>query len=117
MFQVPERYRLKIGAMKTTEQNGNNGVFMIPNRSKTSQTPLKVIASDGQDWEHVSVSLSTRCPTWDEMNKVKNLFWDETDAVMQLHPPISNYVNNHPYCLHLWRPTNQAIPLPPQILV
>jgi len=36
---------------------------------------------------------------------------------MQLHPPRSKWINNHPYCLHLWRPTKQEIPLPPEIAV
>lgn len=58
-----------------------------------------------------------RCPTWEEMCFVKSLFWDDNEAVMQLHPPKSDWVNNHPYCLHLWKPNNQQIPLPPSIMV
>ena len=83
---------------------------------------LRVIASPGDadeeiPWEHVSVSLSNRCPNWTEMCFVKSLFWDDEDTVMQLHPPKSKWINNHPYCLHLWRPTQQEIPLPPEITV
>ena len=48
---------------------------------------------------------------------VKDLFWDEEEMVMQLHPPKSKWINNHPYCLHLWRPTKETIPAPPQIAV
>lgn len=65
--------------------------------------PLFCQASDGGGWEHVSVSTIERCPTWDEMCKVKSLFWDDDDLVVQYHPPASEYVNNHPYTLHLWR--------------
>ena len=80
--------------------------------------PLRVIFSDGMGWEHVSVSTPNRCPNWDEMCLVKSLFWADEDAVMQLHPPRSEYVNNHAHCLHLWRPNDGAvIPLPPSILV
>ncbi len=46
------------------------------------------------------------------MNKVKDLFFEESEAVMQLHPPKKDYVNSHPYCLHLWRPRSIEIPLP-----
>jgi len=35
------------------------------------------------------------------------------DVVMQLHPARSDYVNNHNFCLHLWRPQGQTIPTPP----
>jgi hypothetical protein len=68
-------------------------------------------------WEHVSVSLPTRCPTWAEMAFIKSVFWDADDTVVQYHPPESEYVNNHPFCLHLWRPIEKQIPLPPSILV
>ncbi|EFH8163197.1 hypothetical protein GI328_23040 [Escherichia coli] len=45
------------------------------------------------------------------------MFWEPEDAVMQLHVPESQHINNHPYCLHLWRPINKEIPLPPQFMV
>lgn len=76
-----------------------------------------IIASDGRGWEHVSASISNRCPTWDEMTKIKQLFWDDEDCVIQYHPPKSDYVNNHPYCLHLWRPIDKEIIRPPKSLV
>jgi hypothetical protein len=68
-------------------------------------------------WEHVSISTPARTPSWVEMCFVKDLFWDEEDAVMQLHPPKSRYVNHHSFCLHLWRPAHVAIPLPDLMLV
>jgi len=51
------------------------------------------------------------------MSFVKDLFWDAEDTVMQLHPPQSKWINVHPYCLHLWKPLFQEIPLPPEISV
>ena len=47
---------------------------------------------------------------------VKDLFWDETETVIQFHPPRSEYVNNHNFCLHLWR-HKEGHRLPPSILV
>lgn len=70
-----------------------------------------------QGWEHVSVSTRRRCPNWVEMCFVKDLFWDAEEAVAQFHPPRSRYINNHPYCLHLWRPKHVVLPLPPDHLV
>jgi len=64
-------------------------------------------------WEHVSVSCEDRTPTWDEMCMVKDAFWSEEEAVVQMHPPRSQYVNLHPYCLHLWRDTLHRHRLPP----
>lgn len=91
------------------------GVFRVP-FPKTG-TVLMVIASSGMGWEHVSVSLPNRCPNWPEMDAIKQLFWRDDEAVMQLHVPKSDHRNVHPYCLHLWRPTGEAIPLPPGWMV
>ena len=76
-----------------------------------------VIASDGAGWEHVSVSLKNRTPNWAEMCFIKDLFWNEEDCVVQFHPPKSEYVDNHPNCLHLWKPIGKQIKTPPSILV
>jgi hypothetical protein len=92
------------------------GAFVLPNPVQPGLN-LRVIASDGEGWDHVSVSTARRIPNWREMCHVKGLFFEAEEAVMQLHPPESTYVNNHPYCLHLWRPHAQPIPLPPTILV
>lgn len=120
-FHVPEQYRVKHGEFGTSSAEGNNGLFFIPASAARKTAALKVIASDGLGWEHASVSLrgEMRCPTWEEMCIVKNLFWDEDDAVMQLHPPRADYVNNHRACLHLWRPNAYGveIPLPDSLLV
>ena len=90
-----------------------NGAFKIPYKSYD----LFVIASNGLGWDHVSVSLKNRCPNWNEMNYIKDLFFGEDECVMQLHPPKKDYVNNHPYCLHLWKPQEQEIPRPPMLMV
>jgi len=73
----------------------------------------RIIASWGGRWDHVSMSLEDRCPTWEEMCWVKDLFWNAKETVIQYHPSKNRYVNNHPYCLHLWKPQRHTIPLPP----
>lgn len=117
-FRVPEEFRLRHGAMGSlAERDGNNGFFILPPYRANSVLSLRVLATDQMGWEHVSVSLKSRCPTWEEMCFVKSLFWDDEDCVMQLHPPRSQWVNNHRYCLHLWRPLDADIPQPPGFLV
>jgi hypothetical protein len=115
MFKVPNQYRVREAPWKSDDTDGNNGVFIIPNRMPPSL--IFIIASDGMGWEHVSVSLkpkdnSTEIPPWIIMNVVKDIFWGEEDAVFQFHPPKSIYRNFHPGCLHLWRPVGKEIPLP-----
>jgi hypothetical protein len=78
---------------------------------------LRIICSSGGGWDHISVSLPDRCPTWDEMSHVKRLFFGPTEWAMELHPAVGENVNNHPYCLHLWRPQDGRLPLPPSWMV
>ena len=113
MFKVPEAYRLKTGALATLPEDGNNGIFLIRHQGYE----LVIVASDGEGWEHVSVSCEDRIPTWQEMCFIKDMFWEPEDCVVQYHPPASEYINNHPFVLHLWRPIGQDLPRPPSILV
>ena len=113
MFKAPEEYRVKTGQLATDASYGNNGFFVFDFEGRQ----LAVTASDGEGWEHVSVSLENRNPNWREMCLIKNMFWGKEDCVVQYHPPESEYVNNHEYCLHLWRPIGKEIPAPPSILV
>lgn len=120
-FHVPEKFRLAV-----PKSSGQCGVFLIT-LIGSRKVALRCVASDGEDWiacglslpawEHVSISTPLRCPTWEEMCFVKSLFWDPDDAVMQLHPPQSEWINNHPFCLHLWRPVGVEIPRPPMVSV
>lgn len=119
MFRPPNAYRVRTGPAATTDAAGPNGCFIVPvevPHLKAKQNVF-VIAGDGMGWEHVSVSRKDRVPTWDEMCQVKALFWDDEDCVVQYHPPKSEYVNVHPNCLHLWRPKDAPLPVPPKIMV
>ena len=92
-----------------------NGCFMIP--VIPTADVLRVIASVGDGWDHVSVSLEHRCPTWDEMSKVKRMFFNPWETAVQFHVPEEEHINIHPNVLHLWRPHNQVIHLPPRNMV
>ena len=113
-----EEYRDRDHPLFASDPGDDFGAFLF--RPGPCGRDLLVIASSGMegiDWEHVSVSAKKYCPTWKEMCFIKDLFWDPKETVMQLHPPRSKWINNHPTCLHLWRPKNQEIPLPPDLTV
>lgn len=78
---------------------------------------ILVVFSFGGGWDHVSASYKHRCPTWDEMCFVKDLFFHDNECVVQYHPPKADYKNIHPFCLHLWRPQEDVIVRPPQYMV
>lgn len=121
MLKFPNRYRLRDGPLSSND-NERFGAFIIPYKG----IYLECIASDADDkirFEHVSVKASSKdfrvtdIPQWEEMCFIKSLFWDDEDIVMQLHPKKSEYINQHPHVLHLWRPVDKEIPAPPTIAV
>ena len=77
-----------------------------------------VIWSYGGGWDHVSVSPFKHriIPTWEDMCKLKEIFFRDDEAVIQIHPQKSEYVNNMPNCLHLWKYQGD-FPLPPAWMV
>ncbi len=121
MFHVPDQFRVRNGAIGTDPSYGNNGVFILTyNGRKAKARKMQAIVSDGMGWEHVSASLIMRrqhAPTWNQMCFIKDLFWDDEDTVIQYHPPKSEYVNCHPYVLHLWRKAGEDFVRPPSIMV
>lgn len=112
------RYRLRRGQFGSDASFGFNGAFRFPVPGEARA--VCCIASDGEGWQHVSVSFgseNTHIPPYHVMCAVKNLFWEPEDWVVQFHPAKSEHVNNHPGVLHLWRPLNEKMPVPPSILV
>jgi len=114
-----EIYRKTDGNMGSDEGD-RFGAFYL----QLGTVQIIAIASSGSDevaWEHVSLRArdykGERTPTWAEMQRVKELFWDDEECVVQYHPPRSDYVNNHPHVLHLWKPVGIEMPRPPSIAV
>lgn len=112
--------------MKSLEEIKDNSKLEIKQESvdgiagllhMTGLRKCTIIASWGGGWEHVSVCPANRCPTWEEMCKIKDMFWNSNEVVMQIHPEKSAYVNIMPNCLHLWKPIDQEIPVPPILYV
>ena len=112
-----EKYRCKEDELRVYGALGDNknGIFKVYINGRS----FFVIASNGCGWDHVSVSPKNqkRCPTWDEMCAIKDMFFDEEETVVQYHPKKCEYINDHPYVLHLWKKQNEDFQLPPQYMV
>lgn len=111
-------WRVRRGMLARTNEDGFNGAFAFPLPGVANR--VICVCSDGLGWQHVSVSLhgSPKTPSWEIMSKVKDLFWEEDQCVVQFHPPKGQYVNNHPGCLHLWRCVDgREQPIPDALLV
>ena len=102
--------------------SGDDGfACQLPRIGITVQYSLCIIASWGEGWDHVSIHAKANngefVPFWEDMCFVKNIFFTGTETVIQYHPAKKNYVNQHQHTLHLWRPQNKEIQLPPTNLV
>jgi hypothetical protein len=119
------RHRITKGPLASTENIGRNGAFKMQRGKFT----LYAVATDGADanepgeeFEHVSVHADSwkggmRCPTWEEMCWIKDLFWEPNEVVIQYHPAEKDYVNTHPHTLHLWKPLGVELPRPSKLCV
>jgi len=108
-------------------RNKADGAYEIPHHL-INEYIFIIVFSDALGWEHLSVSMQKqinnrqrkaveRTPTWAEMCFLKDVFWNPEEAVIQIHPPLSDHISNHNYCLHLWRAKDQVQPLPDSAMV
>ena len=109
--EIKKCRRLKV---LETDADGGRGLLRFPE----SGYAASVIWSNGLGWDHVSIAplIYNRIPSWDDMSTLKDIFFQDEETVIEYHPPKSQYVNTMQNCLHLWRPQNAEIPLPPSIL-
>lgn len=92
---------------------GGWGFLFLPGESN----PATVAFSFGstelyEGWEHVSMSLKKRYPTWNEMCLLKHLFFYEDEVVVQFYPDIKNNIYSN--SLNLWKNKNLEFKIPPE---
>jgi len=110
---VVEKARRARPPWPMTKKGDKEGYFQIRHNGNI----FHVLLSDGMDWDHASISLDkNRTLTWEEMCYVKDLFFKEDEAVIQIHPKKEDYVNFAKTTLHLWRYQGE-FPLPDYIMV
>ena len=78
---------------------------------------LRIVASWGMGWDHVSVSHAHRTPRYQEMKAVKRIFFRSDEWAVEYHPPSKDYISIHDNVLHMWRPQDVELPVPPSIMV
>ena len=110
-----ERWRVQQGQLATLPRD-MEGCFIIKNLNNGAQG-LRLIVGNGMGWDHVSVSRKSRMPTYDDMRWAMKMCFHPDAVAMELHLPATDHISCHPYCLHIWRPQNEVIPLPPKIMV
>lgn len=61
-----------------------------------------LIEADGNPWLHVSVWRANRIPSYEDLTDTKAAFVGRERKAIQVFPGEAEFVNFHPYCLHLW---------------
>jgi hypothetical protein len=110
-----ERWRIRKGPGASDETEGWNGAFLVPLEGEL----WHVIISDKMGWRHLSVSNAQKkvLPTWGIMCRLKDAFFGDADWVCQWHPAKEDYINDHPFCLHLWQALDEPMPHPHWVYV
>lgn len=99
----------------TVMQSGvDGGAFSV---RRNAGGPLRVVVGVGGGWDHVSVSLPGRTPNYQEMKMVKRIFFRPDEWAVEYHPPDADYISVNDHVLHLWRPHDVEIPVPPMEFV
>lgn len=101
-----DQFRAKHPFWPQTETSGAFKV-MVNQRAFFVLASIDNTGEDGM-WEHISVTPKNqkRCPTWDEMCAIKQMFFRPEEECVEFHPKESEYVNRNEYCLHIWRPSD-----------
>lgn len=113
MKSYEELKKTRICIKQYKKNDGGWAICYLPPEKKE----FKIVFSFGYGWDHVSATLIDKLPTWEQMNKIKEIFFNDDEVVIQIHPAKKDYINKHPYVLHLWRPQNVEIPLPDKLMV
>ncbi|MGE0362763.1 MAG: hypothetical protein AB7R67_18770 [Vicinamibacterales bacterium] len=66
-----------------------------------------------QLWAHLSMAMPERLPSWAELVEVRDLFLGRDRVALQVLAPVSEHVNIHNFCLHLFSPIGDAAGLLP----
>jgi hypothetical protein len=109
------RWRIREGKMASDDTSGWNGCFLIPLDGQL----YHVIISDGMGWRHVSIRNAQKnvVPSWGIMCRLRDLFFSDDAWVVQFHPPAEEYIDDHPWTLHLWESLDEPMPHPSIVLV
>ena len=84
-----------------------SGTKMLSCEIKHKGVKLFCVIGENEDgWEHVSVSRDDcKTPTWEQMCKVKETFWNDDEVVLQFHSGKDEGIGEIEI-LHLWRPVS-----------
>lgn len=111
----PDRVRVlrtlerRLGGRWTLTPFGPSGL-----RAQSSWVSVLVTTApheDGHEWIHASIARNTM-PSYEDLCVLKEAAFGPELYAFQVFPPVSEHVNIHEHCLHLWGRADGVSPLP-----
>lgn len=94
-----------VSALSTPESN------WFVSKQRGLSVGVSLVKYGRHAWMHASIAHSSRLPTWSEVRELKDRFIGADKKAVMVLPAESDYVNIHPYCLHLWHcPSGDGLP-------
>jgi hypothetical protein len=93
---------LVLPASWTIHERKRDGIHYVQSISGLSLIVSGDTEWDGRRWIHMSIACPWRMPTWMELVAAKEMVIGRDAYAVQVIPPRNEYVNQHPYCLHLF---------------
>lgn len=87
----------------SVRERREDGALLVDTITRMSVIVSGAREADGKRWLHLSVARPDRMPSWEDLVFAKELVLGRETTALQVIPPRSKHVNQHPYCLHLWR--------------
>ena len=66
-----------------------------------------IVTKDAGHW-HLSISCADRLPSYDELKGARYKYLPNVCYMAQIFPPTDEFVNVHPFTLHLWEIDKQV---------
>jgi len=111
-----------IGRGNIYKKLGGEGIGQFKFRDDLTLRLFHVEYSRELGWDRVIVQLVARNakehqhptpPTWADMCYIKDIFFNESETVVQYHASSDAHLNIHANVLHLWRLQDGCFPTPP----
>lgn len=104
--------RMRRGKYATGTADGFNGLFHF----RIAGVPVQVHSTDSDPpaWRHVVVTLgsSTMVPSWNVVNRVRDLFFGPDSWVTVYLTPNDGPIQFQPGSIHLWQPLLEGLIVP-----
>lgn len=62
----------------------------------------KIVITIDNNLSHLSISCANRLPTYEELKAARYGLLPDNIYMAQIFPPQKEFVNVHPFCLHLY---------------